>query len=86
MDNLQQNLSTLQAMGLTLPTPAYIFGATLFGFIGLYAWMRGRRLKLPVFKWLGVALMAYPLVVPDTLLMYVVGGALCVALYCYRDY
>lgn len=85
MDTLQQNQQTLQALGLTLPTSAYIFGAILFGFVGLYAWSRGRKNKLQVFKWLGLALMVYPLLVTDTLLLYAVGLGLCVALYVYKD-
>jgi hypothetical protein len=36
-------------------------------------------------KWIGVALMLYPYIVPDTWLMYVVGMALCGACYYYRD-
>ena len=35
---LMDNLETLQAMGLTLPSPAYIVGAVLFGIIGIVAY------------------------------------------------
>jgi hypothetical protein len=85
MDNLQQNMQLMQSMGLTLPTPAYIFGAVVFGFIGLYAWYRGKKMTLPVFKWLGMALMVYPIFVSETWMMYAVGVALCVGLYMYRE-
>jgi MYXO-CTERM domain-containing protein len=43
MDTLAQ----LQAMGLTLPSPAYIWGAVLFGLLGYAAWRRGRMLGRP---------------------------------------
>lgn len=85
--DLQQNLqSSLQLLGLSLPTPAYLFGATVFGFIGLYAWLRGRRARLPLCKWIGVGLMFYPLLVPTSALMlYAIGIALCAALFYWRD-
>lgn len=53
-------VSQLQSMGLSLPSPAYIFGAILFSL-------------------LGVALMFYPYVVTNTVMLYVVGIALCAA-------
>lgn len=85
--NLQQNLQTTsQLLGISLPTPAYLFGATVFGFVGLYAWVRGRRSKLPVCKWIGIALMFYPLVVPaNTPMLYGIGIALCAAMFYWRD-
>jgi uncharacterized membrane protein YdcZ (DUF606 family) len=85
MENLKQNLALLESLGFTLPTPAYIFGTVLFGFIGMYAWYRGKKKKLPVFKWIGVALMVYPLFVPETWMMYAAGCALCIGLYMYRE-
>lgn len=74
-------LSQLQALGLTLPSPAYLAGAILFGIIGLVAFSAGRRKALPRVKWIGVALMFYPYLIPITWLMYLVGLALCGALY-----
>jgi len=71
------NLETLQAMGLTLPSPAYIVGAVLFGIIGIVAYRYGKRAEKPRSKWLGVALMFYPYAVSQTWLLYVVGVALC---------
>lgn len=77
MDSLQ----TLQSLGISLPSPAYIFGAILFGLIGIgvyrYAKRAGRRRS----KWLGVALMLYPYAVAQTWLLYVVGAALCVGVF-----
>jgi hypothetical protein len=70
-------LQTLQSLGLELPSPAYIFGAIVFGVIGIVAFRWGRRAGRPRSKWLGVALMLYPYVVPQTWLLYLVGIALC---------
>jgi hypothetical protein len=72
-------LSTLQGLGLTLPTPAYIVGVILFSLLGMWAYYRGKRLGISVQKWLGLALMFYPYVVPQTWLLYVVGAALTAA-------
>ena len=47
------NLETLQSMGLTLPSPAYIVGAVLFGIIGIVAYRYGKRAEKPRNKWLG---------------------------------
>lgn len=80
-DTLQQ----LQALGITLPTPAYIVGVILFGLIGYGAWRYGKKKSRKYVKWLGVALMLYPYVVPSTWMMYVVGLGLCGACYYYRD-
>lgn len=80
MDELQ----TLGDVGLTLPSPAYIFGAVLFGIIGFAAYRYGKKAELPMPKWTGVALMLYPYAISETWLMYVVGAGLCVALYVYR--
>jgi len=71
----------LESFGLTLPTPAYIAGALLFGLLGLAAYRYGKRTERPRSKWLGVALMLYPYVVPQTWLMYVIGVVLCAGVY-----
>jgi hypothetical protein len=74
-------LSELQAMGLELPTPAYIFGALLFGLIGLLAFRHGRRSERHITLWLGVALMLYPYAVSNTWMLYGIGLALCAGIY-----
>ena len=71
------DLATLQSLGLELPSPAYLFGAIVFGLIGWLAWRRGRKLERPRTLWLGVALMLYPYAISRTWLLYVVGLALC---------
>ena len=73
-------VSQLQSMGLSLPSPAYIFGAILFSVLGMAAWVVGKRKQKATTKWLGVALMFYPYAVTNTVMLYVVGAALCVAI------
>jgi len=74
-------LAVLRSLGLDLPSPAYIFGAIVFGMIGFGAYRLGKNAQRPRTKWLGVALMLYPYAVPMTWLLYVVGIALCAAIY-----
>lgn len=77
-------LNAMESLGLTLPSPAYIFGAVLFGIIGIAAYRYGKKAGLPVPKWLGIVLMLYPYGVAETWMLYGVGTGLCVALYAYR--
>jgi hypothetical protein len=79
------DLKTLEALGFSLPTPAYLIGAILFGIVGYVAYRYGKKHESPKAKWLGVALMLYPYAVPQTWLLYLVGTALCVGLYVFRD-
>ena len=72
------SLHALQALGLELPTPAYLVGMLLFGIVGAVAWWHGKKTKRPTPKWLGLALMLYPYATPQTWLLYAVGTALCV--------
>lgn len=75
------DFETLQALGLVLPSPAYILGAIVFGIIGFVAYRRGRKTSTTALTWTGVALMVYPYAVPQTWLLWTVGAALCVWLY-----
>ena len=77
--NPSQALQTAQALGLTLPSPAWIFGCILFSLLGLVAWRWGRAMRNRRVKWLGVALMFYGYVAGPTWLLYGVGVALCAA-------
>jgi hypothetical protein len=72
--------NVLQALGLTLPSPAYMVGAVAFGLIGLAAYRRGKKAGRPLTKWLGVALMVYPYAVSQTWSLFVAGGILCAGL------
>lgn len=71
----------LESLGFTMPSPAYLFGAIVFGLIGWAAFRLGRRLERPATRWLGLALMLYPYLVSRTWLLYAVGAALCAAIY-----
>ncbi len=74
---MNDELASLQSLGLELPSPAYIVGAIVFGLLGLAAWRRGRRVGPRMTMWLGLALMVYPYAVSSTLMLYTVGLALC---------
>jgi uncharacterized membrane protein YecN with MAPEG domain len=74
------NSSVIQSLGLTLPSPAYIFGAIAFGLIGFAAYRYGKRAGRNLTRWLGVALMLYPYAITQTWLLYVVGAILCAGL------
>lgn len=73
--------TALPSLGLSLPSPAYLLGAIVFGLIGFAAFRYGRKAGRPVPLWLGVALMLYPYAISQTALLYAVGAALCVGLY-----
>lgn len=68
-----------------MPTPAYLIGAILFGLIGFAAYRYGKRTSRPKVKWIGVVLMLYPYAISGTALLYVVGAALCLGLYIWRE-
>jgi hypothetical protein len=74
---VQDDMKLLGALGLTLPSPAYILGLIVFGVAGLAAYYDGKRHGRSRERWLGVALMLYPYAVHDTWLLYVLGAALC---------
>ena len=65
----------LSPFGLVLPTPAYLVGLLVFGIVGYIAWRRGRKIEKPALKWVGVAVMLYPYVVPQTWLLWLIGAA-----------
>ena len=77
MDSLQD----LQSLGFTLPSPAYIFGAVVFGIIGIAAYRYGKKTERKATKWIGVALMLYPYAISETWLLYVAGVALCAGMF-----
>jgi hypothetical protein len=65
--------------------PAALFASLLFGAIGLGVFMYGKRMVLYKPMVIGFVLMVYPYFVPQTWLIYVIGCALCLALYAFRD-
>jgi hypothetical protein len=78
------SFSELQALGLELPSLAYVFGAIVFGLIGFVAFRIGRKNKHGRTLWLGVALMLYPYLISSTAMLYAIGVALCVAIWLSR--
>ncbi|MDE2367656.1 MAG: hypothetical protein KGN16_01700 [Burkholderiales bacterium] len=78
-------LSTAQSLGFELPSPAYIIGAILFGLVGMWAFAIGKRRHQPRLLWSGVALMFYPYVIGGTAMLYLVGAALCGAVWYWWD-
>jgi hypothetical protein len=78
-------LKTIESMGFTLPSPAYLMGAILFGIIGFAAYRYGKKSSLGTIKWIGITLMLYPYAIPETWVLYAVGTGLCVALYVTRQ-
>ena len=69
-------MNDLEALGITLPSPAYIVGLIVFGIVGLVAFVYGKRAGRPRTRWLGLALMLYPYVVSNTWALYLIGIAL----------
>ena len=78
-------LKTLESMGFTLPSPAYLIGAILFSIVGYAAYRYGKKASLSHPKWIGIALMFYPYAISETWLLYFVGAALCLGLYLLRQ-
>jgi hypothetical protein len=62
-------------------SPAELFGSLFFGAIGLGAFVYGRKMVRYKPMVIGVLLMAFPYVVPQTWLIYAIGCALCLGLY-----
>jgi hypothetical protein len=77
-------LKTLESMGITLPSPAYLTGAILFGIIGIAAYRYGRKASHGIAKWIGIALMLFPYAVSETWMLYALGTGLCIGLYISR--
>lgn len=71
------DLSGLGALGLELPSPAYLTGLILFGIVGYVVFRRGKKMSKPVLTWTGVALMLYPYVVSPIWLLWLLGAAMC---------
>ncbi|MDO8318936.1 hypothetical protein [Rhodoferax sp.] len=71
-----EELKQMQSLGLVLPSPAYLFGALLFGLLGYVAFRRGRKTERNVLTWSGLALMLYPYAVSETWMLWALGAAL----------
>jgi len=76
--------------GIGLPqaadfSAAKIFACTIFGAIGLVAFLYGKKNKFFQPMIIGGALMAYPYFISGTFFLYLVGIVLTAALYFWRD-
>ena len=78
---MNDEIAALDALGITLPSTAYIIGVLIFGILGFVFYRYGKKMSLQATKWIGVALMFYPYAISNTWLLYAVGTALCVAGY-----
>ncbi len=68
-----------------MPTPAALFASFLFSTIGVGAFMYAKRTASWSPAMFGLALMVYPWFVSQTWLLYVIGVALCLGLYYFRE-
>jgi hypothetical protein len=70
---------------MEMPSPAVLFAGGLFGLIGFAAATYGWKQK----RWqptvIGAVLMVYPYMIEEIWLLYLIGFALCVALFFFRD-
>jgi hypothetical protein len=69
---------------MSFPSPGALFASLLFGAIGLGALIYARKMSAFKPAILGVALMAYPYFVSDSLLLWGVGIALTIALFVFN--
>jgi hypothetical protein len=72
-----ETIAAAQALGLTLPSPAYLFFAIVFGVVGIAAFRLGRKRERPPTVVMGLALMFYPYLVSGTGWLVAIGLALC---------
>ena len=66
---MQDIFETLDALGISLPSPAYLIGVIVFSLVGIAAYYYGKRQGRNRMRWLGLALMLYPYVVWQTWLL-----------------
>ena len=67
---------SLSALGLELPSLAYITGALIFGVFGWAAFRRGRKTQDQAMTWGGVVLMLYPYAISQTWMLWAIGVAM----------
>ena len=70
---------------MSMPDPASLFASILFGIIGFAAFVYGKKQVLWRPMAIGVALMAYPYVVSQLWLLWLIGAGLCAALVLWRE-
>ena len=72
-------IELLRSYGLNLPTPAFLFGAIVFGVCGMAAFRYGIKSERKQLKIIGALLMLYPYAIHQTWLLYLIGVLLCAA-------
>ncbi len=72
-------------LNFLMPSPGNLFGAILFGSIGMGAFVYGKKSGAIKPIIIGILLMIYPYFIPQTWLMYLAGSALTFSLYLFRD-
>jgi hypothetical protein len=68
-----------------MPTPGSLFGAILFGAIGMGAFVHGKRRGLAKPMIIGVLLIIYPYAVSEGWMVFAIGAVLCWLLYHFRE-
>ncbi|MES2019399.1 MAG: hypothetical protein V4484_23155 [Pseudomonadota bacterium] len=69
----------------SLPSAAYLFGGFIFSVIGFAAFRYGKKMESMNAMLIGVALMLFSYFISATWLLYLIGAALCAALYVFRE-
>ena len=92
MPDAQTINSVLNAYGISNPVGSSggfnwwnIIGGIIFGIVGWYAFIHGKREKSWRPMGIGIALMVYPYFVPNPWISVSVGLALCAALYFWKE-
>lgn len=68
-----------------MPEPSSLFAMILFGSIGMGAFVYGKSTSAFTPIVIGIILMVYPYFVSGTMMMYLIGAALCFLLYVMRE-
>jgi hypothetical protein len=63
---------------------ADLFGALIFGSIGLVSFLVGKKRSNAKLMIIGILLMGYPYVIPSTLALYLIGILLTASLFVFR--
>ncbi len=84
-ESVNEIMSAAGLSGASAFTPAKIVAWTLFGAIGFVAFMYGKKNALWRPAVIGVALMAYPYFLSGTWPLYLIGIALTLVLYFWRE-
>jgi hypothetical protein len=68
-----------------MPSPANLFGALIFGVVGLAAFLYGKKQAKMGPLAIGLLLMIYPYFIEETWILYAIGAALTAAIFFFRE-